>query len=38
MGREIDQHDAQAWFDRAAPAVREQITNCEVYDYVEVMP
>jgi uncharacterized protein len=38
MGREIDQRNPQAWFDRAAPAVREEIMNCEVYDYVEVMP
>jgi uncharacterized protein len=38
MGREIDQRNPQAWFDRAADAVREQITNCDVYEYVEVMP
>jgi uncharacterized protein len=38
MGREIDERDPQAWFDGASAAVREQITDCEVYEYVEVMP
>ena len=38
MGREIDQRDPQAWFERASSAVREQIMDCEVYEYVEVMP
>jgi uncharacterized protein len=38
MGQEIDRHNPQAWFDRAAGDVRERIMNCEVYEYVEVMP
>lgn len=38
MGREIDRHDPQAWFDRAPIAVRKQIMDCEVYEYVEIMP
>jgi len=38
MGREIDKHDPQAWFDRATVPVRKQIMDCEVYEYVEVMP
>lgn len=38
MGREIDRHDPQAWFDRATLPVRKQILDCEVYEYVEVMP
>jgi uncharacterized protein len=38
MGREIDRRNPRAWFDRAAKAVCEQIMDCEVYEYVEVMP
>ncbi len=38
MGREIDRHKPQAWFDRATLPVRKQITDCEVYEYVEIMP
>ena len=38
MGREIDQRDPQAWFDRATTAVRDEVLDCEVYEYVEVMP
>ena len=38
MGREIDHHDPKAWFDRASANVREQILDCPVYEYVEVMP
>ena len=38
MGREIDKHQPQAWFDQATLAVRKQITDCEVYEYVEIMP
>lgn len=38
MGREIDRRDPQAWFDRAPIAVRKQIMDCEVYEYVEIMP
>lgn len=38
MGREIDRRDPQAWFDRASLSVRRQVMDCEVYEYVEVMP
>ncbi|MCK2095778.1 radical SAM/SPASM domain-containing protein [Thauera aromatica] len=38
IGREIDRHDPQAWFARATLPVRRQITACEVYEYVEIMP
>jgi radical SAM protein with 4Fe4S-binding SPASM domain len=38
MGREIDRHDPKAWFGRLSLPVRRQITDCEVYEYVEVMP
>ena len=36
--REIDRHDPQAWFGKLILPVRRQITDCEVYEYVEVMP
>lgn len=38
IGREVDRHDPQAWFGRLALPVRRQVTDCEVYEYVEVMP
>ncbi|MDO6385942.1 radical SAM protein [Uliginosibacterium sp. 31-12] len=38
MGEEIDRHDPQAWFARASLPVRKLITDCEVYEYVEIMP
>jgi radical SAM protein with 4Fe4S-binding SPASM domain len=38
IGREIDSHDPQAWFARLPLPLRRQITDCEVYEYVEVMP
>ncbi|HJV60717.1 MAG TPA: radical SAM protein [Albitalea sp.] len=38
LGREIDRHDPQAWFNRLSLPLRRQITDCEVYEYVEVMP
>lgn len=38
LGREIDRHDPQAWFARLPLPVRRQLTDCEVYEYVEIMP
>ena len=38
IGREIDRHDPQAWFANSSLAARRQLTDCEVYEYVEVMP
>lgn len=38
MGQEIDRHDPHGWFARLALPVRRQITDAEVYEYVEIMP
>ena len=38
MGQEIDKRNPQAWFEAATLPVRKQIMDCEVYEYVEVMP
>lgn len=38
MGEEIDRRAPQAWFGRLSLPVRKQITDCEVYEYVEIMP
>lgn len=38
LGREIDAHDPHAWFGRLPVRLRRQVSDCEVYDYVEVMP
>ncbi len=38
MGQEIDRHDPQTWFAKLPLPVRRQLTDCEVYDYVEIMP
>ena len=38
LGREIDRHDPHAWFARLPVPLRRQLTDCEVYEYVEVMP
>lgn len=38
LGEEIDRHDPRAWFGRAPLPVRNAVTNCEVYEYVEIMP
>ena len=38
MGTEIDRRDPQAWFDRTTVPVRRQLMDCEVYEYVEIMP
>lgn len=38
LGREIDRHDPQAWFAGLPLPLRRQITDCEVYEYVEIMP
>ncbi len=38
MGQEIDKRNPQAWFEQATLPVRKQIMDCEVYEYVEVMP
>jgi len=38
IGREIDRHDVHAWFAGLSLQARRQLTDCEVYEYVEVMP
>ncbi|HEY0846398.1 MAG TPA: radical SAM protein [Noviherbaspirillum sp.] len=38
LGEEIDRYDPKGWFAKAPLAVRNEIANCEVYEYVEVMP
>jgi radical SAM protein with 4Fe4S-binding SPASM domain len=38
LGREIDRRDPAAWYQRASLAVRKEVRDCEVYEYVEVMP
>lgn len=38
LGREVDRHNPARWYARAAHQVRRTLAECEVYDYVEVMP
>jgi uncharacterized protein len=38
LGEEIDRHDPQAWFARLPVPLQRQLTDCPVYEYVEVMP
>ena len=38
MGREIDRHAPHEWFAKLSLPLRRQLTDCEVYEYVEVMP
>lgn len=38
LGREIDRHNPQAWYAKAPLDVRKTLRDCEVYEYVEIMP
>jgi radical SAM protein with 4Fe4S-binding SPASM domain len=38
MGQEIDRHRPEQWFAALPLAARKEITDCEVYEYVEIMP
>ncbi|MFZ2302753.1 MAG: radical SAM protein [Gallionella sp.] len=38
MGREIDRHNPEAWYAKAPLDVRKTLRDCEVYEYVEIMP
>ena len=38
LGREIDRHDPQAWYAKAPLDIRKTLRDCEVYEYVEIMP
>ncbi|MBL8318046.1 MAG: SPASM domain-containing protein [Burkholderiaceae bacterium] len=38
IGREVDRQRPQDWFARLSPPLRRQLTDCEVYESVEVIP
>jgi radical SAM protein with 4Fe4S-binding SPASM domain len=38
LGREVDRHDVAAWYARLPLPLRRRLTDCEVYEYVEIMP
>jgi len=38
LGEEVDRHDPHAWYARMPLSVRQQLADCPVYEYVEVMP
>lgn len=38
MGEEIDKYNPKKWFAQLPLELRKQITDCEVYEYVEIMP
>jgi len=38
VGTEIDRHSPRDWYVRLPVSVRKQLVDCEVFDYVEVMP
>jgi radical SAM protein with 4Fe4S-binding SPASM domain len=38
LGSEIDRHDPHAWYAQAPLDVRKTLRDCEVYEYVEIMP
>ena len=38
LGRLIDKHDIEAWYARQSPSIKQDILECPVYEYVEVMP
>ena len=38
LGAQVDRYDPNAWYARAPLAQRRELTDCEVYEYVEVMP
>lgn len=38
IGAEMDRRDLQGWFGNLSLPVRKQLTDCEVYEYVEIMP
>lgn len=38
LGHEIDRHDPKAWYARASVPVKKALRDCEVYEYVEIMP
>jgi len=38
LGREIDRHDPHAWYAKAPLQIKKTLRDCEVYEYVEIMP
>lgn len=38
IGREIDRHSPREWYARLSPSLRRELTDCEIYEYVEIMP
>lgn len=38
LGREIDRRDPHVWYAKAPLDVRKTLRDCEVYEYVEIMP
>lgn len=38
LGSEIDRHNPHDWYARASLDVRKVIRDCEIYEYVEIMP
>ncbi|MBI2316735.1 MAG: hypothetical protein HYU75_06905 [Betaproteobacteria bacterium] len=38
LGEEVDLHDPHGWYARAPLETRKALADCEVYEYVEIMP
>jgi radical SAM protein with 4Fe4S-binding SPASM domain len=38
LGKEIDRHDPHTWYAKATLDMRKTLRDCEVYEYVEIMP
>ena len=38
LGEEVDRHDPHRWYARARLPLRRSLADCEVYEYVEIMP
>ena len=38
IGQEIDRHAPRDWYARLSPPLRRQLIDCEIYEYVEIMP
>ncbi|HLP25321.1 MAG TPA: radical SAM protein [Acidobacteriota bacterium] len=38
IGAEIDRHDPHGWYARLPVALRRELVDAEVYEYVEIMP
>lgn len=38
LGQAVDRHDYAGWFAALPEALQREITDCPIYDYVEIMP